>query len=180
MDEFAGATFENVRQFLYHVFYGRQATAEADEAMYNEKKKFILPLRSDYENPSIFDESDTYIQYFIMRDKRLSNDSTQYNENEVLKQAQILVRFVGKEAENWARRFHHAYQRQDVQANFMSDCNGLLLPYIGDLIPKQVHFFGTVTSIGFDIMLHASYTEVLNFDFEPLESVYMAKGIVKN
>ena len=40
MDEFAGgATFENVRQFLYHVFYGRQATAEADEAMYNEKKK---------------------------------------------------------------------------------------------------------------------------------------------
>jgi len=178
--EFTGVSFETVRIFLYHIFYGRQLTAEADEAMYEAKKKFILPLRAEYENPSIFLESDTYIQYFILRDKIISNDAINYNANEVLKQAQIVVRFVGVEAENWAKRLHHVYTRQDVQANFMEDCNGIILPYIGDIIPKQVQFFGTVTSIGFDIILNVSYTEVLNFDFEPLDTVSLARGIIRN
>ena len=46
--EFTGVSFETVRIFLYHIFYGRQITAEADEAMYEAKKKFILPLRAEY------------------------------------------------------------------------------------------------------------------------------------
>lgn len=179
MSEFRGVNFENLRIFLYHIHFGRLEDAVEDKNAYNQKKKYIIPMRDEYENPSSFDEGDTYIQYFILRDKMLNNSAINYNANETLKEARIAIRFVGKEAENWAKRLHHANTRKDIQANFQEDCNGIILPSIGDIVPKQVRFFGTVTSIGFDIILNTAYTEVLDLDFDRLTKIKMASGIIK-
>ena len=54
MGEFRGVNFENLRIFLYHIHFGRLADAVADEAAYNQKKKYIIPMREEYEKSCIF------------------------------------------------------------------------------------------------------------------------------
>ena len=171
-----GVSYETVRLFLYHTYFGRVVSPAEDEANYHAKKKYILPLKDDYESPAIFNEFDTYIQYFIMRDRKVGKDMLNYKQNEAKKVAQILLRFVGAEAEVWAKALHHIHERKDFQANIMDDCNGVSMPQIGDILSNQVKFFGNNTSLAFDVIIHIEYTELIELDFKPLETFSMASG----
>ena len=178
MIECTGVNFESVRIFLYHVFYGRVADAALDEARYNEKKKYILPMKPDQENPIDEESNNTYIQYFIKRDEKITHDVVDGSSNSTLKLAQILIRFVGEEAEQWAKSMHHLTKRKDFAFNVEQDLLGRELPKIGDIVPTNINFFGTMTSIAFDVILHIQYVEFCNMEWEPLEKVTLAKGLV--
>ena len=174
--DITGVSYETIRLFLFHTYFGRVADAVEDEANYHEKKKYLLPLKDDYETPTVLNEFDTYIQYSIMRDRKIGQDTLNYNQNEAKKVAQILLRFVGAEAELWAKALHHIHTRKDFQANIIDDCNGTSMPQIGDILSNQVKFFGNNTRVAFDLIIHIEYTELRELDFKPLKTISMASG----
>ena len=70
MIECTGVNFESVRIFLYHVFYGRCLTQLRMKHDIMRRKKYILPMKPDQENPIDEESNNTYIQYFIKRDEK--------------------------------------------------------------------------------------------------------------
>jgi hypothetical protein len=140
-------------------------------------KKFVVPMQHSIENPIQAGSQDTFIEYWINSDERVTQDYVNYNSEEVGKIAHVTIRFIGVQAENWAKAFHHLAQRSSVAHVLQKLCNGTSLEAIGDIRPTCIDYFSTGNStIAFDVDFKIGYAESLDLSWEPLENVTIAPG----
>jgi len=169
---YLGVNFNNLRKALWLIYYG---TSVEEETAY----KYILPMKQNFFNPIEDMGDDTYIQFFIDRDEKITQDQFGYNTNFLYKLAHVTFRFVGKEAEDWAKATHHFTKRHSVSKVFAGVCNAEFLEAVGDIIPTPVDFFGKNTTIAFDVEMKLKYNEVMELEWEPLTGVSLAPGEIR-
>lgn len=172
MSIYKGVTFNNVRKALYYIFY----SAEYSEL---DAYKYILPMQQNFFNPIEELGEDTYLQYFIDEDDRITQDSFDYTTNFTNKLAIVSLRFIGKNAEDWAKSFHHLSKRADFARIIAGTCNGSYMEYVTAIKPTQVNFFGKNTNIAFDLTFGIAYKEEIVIDWKPLGDVTVASGDLK-
>jgi hypothetical protein len=165
---YSGVSFESVRDALCATYFGNNVTEEE----YNEVIKFVVPMQHNFENPIEPGSQDTWIQYFLDEDDRLTQDYNIRDRNETLKVARITIRFLGRRAETWAKAFHHLTKRKGVPHYFAELCNGVMLEYVGPIIPMPVDYFKVGNAvIAHDLSFSIVYKEYMKFDWEPLELI---------
>jgi hypothetical protein len=120
-------------------------TRERFEADWREALKYVIPMQHNFENIIEPGSRDTWIQYWIDEDDRLTQDYNRVNQNETLKTARITVRFLGIRGETWAKAFHHLIKRKNVPRYFLEYCNGQMLDYVSPIVPVNVDYFGART-----------------------------------
>jgi hypothetical protein len=169
MAVYYGVTFDNLRKALYYLYYGIDYP-ELDAY------KYIIPMQQNFFNPIEDMGMDTYIQYFIEDDDRLTQDQYGNNTNYVLKKARCTLRFVGASAELWAKAFHHLSKRKDTYMIFQGVCQASLLEGIGPIKPTMVTFSGKNANIAFDIEFQLEYKESIDLTWLPLENVVLPPG----
>ena len=153
MSVYLGVNFNNLRKAIWLIYFG-ESIPEV------EAYKRILPMQQNFFNP-IEDEPDetgrdpvdSYVQYFIEWDRKITNDQFGYNTNFNYKIAKINLRFIGASAEDWAKSTHHFTKRQDISKIFKGVCNADVLESPGDIYPVNTNFFGLNSSIAFDVDL---------------------------
>ena len=163
MSKYLGVNFNNLRKALYLLYFG------VDNGNCNSfdspKYKYIIPMRGNFDNPMDFEESDTYIMYWIEEDKSLTEDDyvqdgeIGYNRQKCV--ANILVRYVGKEAEDWAKAFRHLCKRNGVTDIWSGVCNAEKLVHTAPIIPRKVSYSGKNSQIAFDIHFKLYYDECI-------------------
>jgi len=169
---YSGVTFNNLRKALYYLYYGNDFSEE-------EAYKYIIPMQANFFNPIEDMGKDTYMQFFIERDIRITQDANGYNQNFTRKKAYCSVRFLGENAENWAKAFHHLTKREDTYKIFLGTCQAQMLEFVDDIIPTQVSFDGINTNIAFDVDFRLDYIESIDIDWVPLARVSRASGSIK-
>lgn len=193
-DVFLGVNYNNLRKSLYYIFFGSKQ-GNADDFENNEKYKYIIPMRGNFENPmeNVDFAKDTYCMYWIARDEtktsgRLSEryfveDGTEKdNEFHHITPciAHIVLRFIGKDAESWSRVFRHSYQRKDIMRIFAGVCNAQEMEWISDITMQKVNYSGKNDEIAFDISLRLMYNEELEVNYDILEGIdFIVKGNIK-
>lgn len=170
-----GVNFDNLRKTLYLMFFG------IDDGKCNdfksEKYKYILPMQGNFDNPLEGDEAkDTFILFWIVEDKSLTQDSYSVDGegNPVNTQkcvAHILLRFVGKKAETWAKSLRHMTKRSDVGKIFSGVCNAEKLEYTSPIIPQKVNYFGKNSQVAFDVRFKLYYDEYIRINWLPLKGI---------
>jgi hypothetical protein len=178
--EYVGVTFESVRLALFNMYfyYDGMPQEEIDAAMAH-----IVPMQHNFENPlQKLGAKDTFIEYWIARDERMTQDYVSstggVGENATHKLAVVDIRFVGEEAELWAKAFHHITKRENVWQIFMEICQGSILEHVGDLIPVNIDYFGVGnSSIAFDLTIKIEYKESVELSWKPLEYISLAPGV---
>lgn len=169
---YKGVTFNNLRQSLYYIYYG--LSYDPVEAF-----KYIIPMQNNFFNPIEIDSFNTYIQYFIEEDEPLTQDTAGYNTNYTHKVAHCMLRFVGKDAEEWAKMFHHLTKQAEVAKIFAQVCQAQRLEYVSSILPVNIDFSGKNSLIAFDVDFKLQYVESIDLSFEPLARVSLASGSVQ-
>lgn len=170
-----GVNFNNLRKALYLIYFGTDDGA--CESFDSPKYKYLIPLQGNFENPVEPGSKDTYIQYWIENDTSLTRDGFRqegddsWNEQKCV--AAILLRFVGRDAEDWARAFRHMCLRQDIGAIWSGVCNAEKLAFTAPLVPRKLYNHGLSATIGFDIRFKLYYDECIATGWKPLEGVYL-------
>lgn len=171
---YLGVNFANLRKALYLMYFG------ADEGACNDfnspKYRYIIPMQGNFENPLELNDKDTFIMYWIEKDESLTQDDydTKDIDFPVNRQkcvASILVRFIGKEAENWVKAFRHLTKREGISYIWSSVCNAEKLEYTSPVIPRKIVYSGLNSQIGFDIRFKLYYDEVISTGWKPLTGV---------
>jgi hypothetical protein len=171
--QYSGVSFESVRDALCAVYFG----ADLSEAEYNEAVKYVVPQQHNFENPIEPGTQDTWIQYFIDEDERLTQDYNIRDRNETMKIARISLRFLGRRAETWAKAFHHLVKRKGVPHYFAELCNGVMMEHVSPIVPMNVDYFGVGnTTVAHDMSFSIVYKEFMKFDWEPLELISVGPG----
>ena len=189
MSVYTGVNFNNLRKALYLMFFGADPVKDrkgkiisyASQTFDSPKYRYIIPLQGNFDNP-LEQESpeelakNTFIEYWIERDKSLTQDD--YTEDEeglaVDRQkcvATILLRFIGKEAETWVRTFRHLTKREGIGEIFYGVCNAEKLEYTMPITPRRINFFGKNSQIAFDIRFKLYYDECIHTGWLPLEGI---------
>lgn len=172
-----GVSFANLRKALHLLFFGAR-NGDCNDFL-TEKYKYIIPMSGAFDNPLLSAEDpakDTFILFWIERDSSLTQDDYYVDDENVGWDRQrcvadILVRFTGKEAEDWARSLRHLTKRKKVAAIWSGTCNAEKLEYTSPLIPRKVDYFGRDSQIAFDIRFRLYYDEYIATGWEPLEGV---------
>lgn len=170
---YIGVNFNTLRRALYIFFFG------ADEGRCNDfnspKYKYIIPMQGNFENPLQLNDKDTYIQYWIENDESLTQDDyVQYHADAFDRQkcvAHVLLRFVGKQAEEWSKAFRHLAKRKGVTEIWSDVCNAEKLYYTSPVIPRRINFTGKNSQIAFDIRFKLYYDECISTGWKPLTGV---------
>lgn len=172
---YLGVNFTTLRKALYLMFFG------VDEGACNDfdspKYKYIIPIQGNFENPLELNDKDTYIMYWIENDRSLTQDDyveadeTGYNRQKCV--ASILVRFIGKEAEQWVKSFRHLAKRSGVTEIWSSVCNAEKLEYTSPVIPRKILYSGLNSQIAFDVRFKLYYDEVISTGWLPLKGIKM-------
>ena len=166
-----GVTFNNIRQALAYIFYGKDFDPE-------KRDKYIVPMQSSFFNPIKGDSNDTYIQFFIESDRRLTQDSYGYKDDRVRKVATVLLRFIGKDAEQWAKSMHHLTKRSDIGEIWFCVCGAAILEDVGEIRPNLIDFFGKNGQIAFDMRIRLNYWERIELPWKQLQNVSIGPGKV--
>ena len=189
MAVYTGVNFNNLRKALYLMFFGvdpvkdrNGKTIKALSQDFNSPKyRYIIPLQGNFDNPLEQERPEelarnTFIEYWIERDKSLTQDD--YTEDEegfaVDRQkcvATILLRFIGKEAETWVKTFRHLTKRDGVGEIFYGVCNAEKLEYTMPVTPRRINFFGKNSQVAFDIRFKLYYDESIRTGWQPLEGI---------
>lgn len=189
MDVYTGVSFNNLRKALYLIFFGadpiKNAKGEiigyASQTFNSPKYKYIIPMQGNFDlplEPSNAEEyaKNTFIQYWIERDKSLTQDD--YTEDEEGKAvdrqkciASIILRFIGKDAETWAKSFRHLTKREGIGKIFYGVCNAEKLEYTMPIVPRKINYFGKNSQIAFDIRFKLYYDECISTGWQPLEGI---------
>lgn len=172
-----GVSFANLRKALHLIYFGAQDGACNDFT--SAKYKYIIPMSGAFDNPLLANEDptkDTFIMFWVERDSSLTQDDYYIDDNNTGWDRQrciadVLVRFVGKEAEVWARALRHLTKRKGISAIWSGVCNAEKLEYTSPLIPRRVDYFGRDSQIAFDIRFRLYYDEYIATGWEPLEGV---------
>jgi hypothetical protein len=171
---YEGVTFDTVRAALCATYF---LYKDMPEAEWREALRYVVPAQHNFENPIEPGGQDTWIQFFIDEDDRHTQDYHTGSRNQTLKTARISVRFLGRRAEVWAKAFHHLTKRKSVPLYFHEYCNGVMLEYIGPIVPIPVDYFGVGnTTIAHDLSFVLQYDEYMEFDWEPLEYISVPPG----
>lgn len=182
---FSGVNFNTLRKALYLMFFGVDPIYDkegkiigAHSQNFNSPKyKYIVPMQGNFENPLQGDFAhDTFIQYWISEDRSLTQDD--YTEDEkgfaVDRQkcvATILLRFIGKEADTWAKTFRHLTKRDGVGDIWYSVCGAEKLEYTMPILPRKINYFGKNSQIAFDVRFKLYYDECIRTGWLPLEGI---------
>jgi hypothetical protein len=171
---YEGVSFDNVRAALAATYFMREKLPQEE---WREALGYVVPMQHNFENPIEPGSQDTWRQFWIDEDDRLTQDYNEGNRNQAMKVARITVRFLGKRAETWAKAFHHLTKRRSVPGYFAEYCNAVMLEYISPIVPINVDYFGVGNSvIAFDIGFNLQYGEFMEFDWKPLEYVSVGMG----
>lgn len=181
---YLGVNYKNLRKALYLLLFGADPIRDKDgkiigsyaDDFNSPKYKYILPLQGNFENPLNLDEANnTYLMYWIERDKSLTQDDyiqegdTGYNRQKCV--ASIILRFIGKDAEDWVKSIRHLTKRKNVTAIWSGVCNAERLEYTSPVIPRRLDFYGKNSTIAFDISFKLYYDEVISTGWEPLAGI---------
>ena len=140
------------------------------------KYKYIIPMQGNFDNPLQLIEKDTFIMYWIERDESLTQDDYIIDENNQGWNRQkcvasILVRFIGKEAEDWVKTFRHLTKRKGIPEIFEGVCNARKLEYTSPVIPRKINYFGMNSQVAFDVRFKLYYDEVISTGWKPLTGI---------
>jgi hypothetical protein len=174
--QYQGLTFETLRTALTAVFW---YDPEAMDGSWIENSRYVIPQQHNWPNPVEGDGKDTFIQYWIDSDDRIAED---YNEGEyeaVQKVADVSLRFIGAQAEQWAKAFHHLARRRLAGEILHDFCNAGMLEYVRPIVPMNIEYFKTGNSvIAFDTGFTLHYVEYMDLSDlrQPLLYVSTAPG----
>ena len=153
---YLGVNFNNLRKALYLMFFGvdlvkdKNGKVKALSQDFNSPKyRYIIPMQGNFENPLELQEKDTYIMYWI------------------------LVRFIGKEAEEWVKSFRHLAKRNGVTEIWSGVCNAERLEYTSPVVPRKISYSGLNSQIAFDVRFKLYYDEVISTGWLPLKGINM-------
>lgn len=171
---FNGVNFNNLRKALYLMFFG--VDDGACNSFDSPKYKYIIPMQGNFENPlQITDAKDTFIMYWIERDESLTQDDfVQYGETAETRQkcvAQILLRFIGKDAETWVKTFRHLAKRSNMGSIWSGVCNAEKLEYTSPVVPRKIIYSGMNSEIAFDIRFKLYYDECMEVGWKPVTGI---------
>ena len=188
MAVYTGVNFNNLRKALYLIFFGIDLVKDKDgkaralsQDFDSPKYRYIIPMQGNFDNPLEEEEKgelarNTFIEYWIDRDLSLTQDDFSEDEegNAVNRQkcvAIVLLRFIGKDAENWAKSFRHMTKRNGVHAIFSGVCNAERLEYTMPIVPRRINFFGKNSQIAFDVRFKLYYDECIRTNWLPLKGI---------
>lgn len=192
MEVYTGVSFNNLRKALYLIFFGADPVIDRAgkpvkdvrgnvvcqcNSFDSPKYRYIIPMQGNFDNPlEGVNAKDTYIMYWIEKDTSLTQDSySEDNEGEAVNKqncvAQVLLRFVGKEAETWAKSFRHLTKRSGVGEIWAGVCNAEKLEYTSPIIPHKINFFGKNSQIAFDVRFKLYYDECIRTNWLPLKGI---------
>lgn len=169
-----GVNFNNLRKALYLLYFGEEGCMDFNSPKY----KYIIPMRGNFENPLNSEDvaKDTFIQYWIERDISLTQDDyviiddIGYNRQKCV--ATVLLRFAGKEAEDWVKAFRHLAKRNSVGKIWSGVCNAEKLDYTQAVTPRKIYYSGLNSQIAFDVRFKLYYDELISTNWQPLEGIY--------
>ena len=181
---YSGVNFNNLRKALYLFYFG------VDNGNCNSfaspKYKYIIPMQGSFDNPLLEHEDpakDTFVLFWIEQDKSLTQDDYVYSEDGTegfSRQkcvADILIRSVGKDAEDWVKAFRHLSKRSGISEIWSKVCGAEKLEYTSPIIPRRVDYFGRTSQIAFDIRFKLYYDECISTGWKPLTGVdFTIKG----
>jgi hypothetical protein len=177
---YQGLTFATLRLALTAIYWW-DPKDPADGA-WLKNQRYVVPMQHNWFNPIGAESNDTYIQYWIDEDDRLTQDYYGADQTEeTLKVASVSLRFMGVQAEQWAKALHHLSRRPRVAEIFHDFCNGEVLEYISPIRPMNVDYFKSGnTTIGHDVSFSLRYREYMDLSGlrEPLEYISLAAGTV--
>jgi len=160
-----GVNFDTVREALVALYFKYKDMPLTE---LNRCRGYVLPMQNNFEQPIIPGGQDTWIQFWIDNDDRMTQDKNIKGINWTQKVSHITVRFLGERAEAWAKAFHHMCGRQTPNMIWYHYCNAESLEYISPIIPINVNYFGVGnTSVAFSISFNLKYQEGL--DFRPVQ-----------
>ena len=160
-----GVNFDTVREALVALFFKYEDMPEEE---LRECRGYVLPMQHNFEQPIKPGSQDTWIQFWIDNDDRMTQDTNHEGINWTTKTAHITVRFLGARAEAWAKAFHHLCGRQTPNTIWYYYCGGKTLEYISPVVPINVDYFGTGnTTIAFSVGFNLVYSEGL--DYRPVQ-----------
>lgn len=179
MAHYEGVNFNNLRKALYLLFFG------VDNGNCNSfdspKYKYIIPMQGNFDSPLQLNDKDTFCLFWIEKDVSLTQDdfvemnNTGYSRQKCL--ATIMLRFIGVEAEDWAKSLRHLIKRKGVSDIFCSVCNAEKVEYTMPIKPERVYYTGLNSQIAFDIRFKLYYDEVMSTGWQPLEGIdFTVKG----
>jgi hypothetical protein len=177
-NRYFGVNFNNLRKALHLLYFGTRNGDCNDFS--TEKYKYIIPMQGSFENPLLEKENpakDTFILYWIEQDKSLTQDdyvvdtATNIGYDRQKCVADILLRFTGREAEDWVKALRHLAKRNGVTDIWSGVCNAEKLEYTSPVIPRRVDYFGRTSQIAFDIRFKLYYDECISTGWKPLEGV---------
>lgn len=156
-----GVNFESVKEALVSMYFKHAGMSAAE---LEECRKYVVPMQHNYEQPIIPGGQDTWIQFWINNDDRLSQDFNEKGVNWTTKVAHITVRFLGTRGEAWAKAFHHLSGRETINAIWLYYCHAEALEYISPIIPTNIDYFGVGnTTLAFSLSFNLKYKEGLDF-----------------
>lgn len=160
-----GVNFTTVREALVSLYFKHPNISRVE---LREARGYVIPMQHNFEQPLKPESQDTWIQFWIDNDDRMTQDTNEDGINWTIKVAHITVRFLGERAEAWAKAFHHLCGRQTPNMIWNYYCNAEALEYVTPIIPINVDYFGTGnTSIAFSVSFNLKYKEGL--DFRPVQ-----------
>jgi hypothetical protein len=179
---YEGVAFEPLRLALTAIYWWEPDVEEENESAWLANIKYVVPMQHNWMNPINAESNDTYIQYWIDSDERLTQDYYGSDQTEsVLKVADVSLRFMGEHGEQWAKAFHHLTKRPRVAEIFRDFCNAETLERIGPIRPTNVDYFRTGnTTIGYDVSFSLRYIEYMDLSSlrDPLEYILLGAGTV--
>jgi len=156
-----GVNFDMVRESLVSLFFKYKGISieELDIC-----RGYVIPMQNNFEQPIIPGGQDTWIQFWIDNDDRISQDYNEEGINWTAKLARITVRFLGVRAEAWAKSFHHMCGKETPNTIWYYYCNAEALEYISPIIPTNVNYFGVGnTTVAFTLGFNLKYKEGLDY-----------------
>jgi hypothetical protein len=175
--EYKGVTFENVQYALASLYFFKLNMTDEE---FSAKLKYVVPMQHNFENPINAESNDTFIEYWIDDDDRLSQDKIEGDQEIADKTATISLRFLGAQAEQWAKAMHHLTWRKTVRDIFAFYCQATMegcFEYVGKIVPQNVDYFGTGNStIAFDVTFSLRYNESITLSREALTYLSLSSG----
>jgi hypothetical protein len=156
-----GVNFDTVKEALVALFfkYKDMPLAELEAC-----RKYVIPMQNNFEQPISPGSQDTWIQFWVDNDDRMSQDYNEEGINWTTKVARVTVRFLGERAEAWAKSFHHMCGKQTPNTIWFHYCNAEALEYISPIIPTNVNYFGVGnTTVAFTLGFNLKYKEGLDY-----------------
>ena len=181
--KFEGVTFATVQAAIADLYFRHNNMTQEE---FDRVRQFVVPMQHNFVNPIQPGTQDTWIQYWIDSDDRMTHDRNERpNLNATQKVAQITLRFLGTRGEAWAKSFHHLTKRRHTAIIFMEYCNAMLLPYVSPIVPRNVDYFGAANATkAFTLSFKLQYDEVLDYSAgsgaDRLEYISFAAGQMAN